>query len=518
MLCYKKSSQEGRMKTNKKVIIIGAGMTGLCAGSYLQMNGYNTEIFELHNLPGGLCTSWERKGYTFDGCLHWLLGSSPSDPFYYLWDELIDMKSLKFVDPEQQFRFVTKDGEELNMYSDLEKLREELLTKAPEDAAFINKFMNAAAKLRKFNMLVDKAMEVMSLGEKLKMILKMLPFMPIIMKYNKISVAELGNKCKSNLLREAFTHNELFNEFSFVGFLMSMVFFNKKSAGFPIGGSRPFALLFEKRYNGLGGKIHCSSRVTKINVENDFAVGIELDNGEKHSVDIVVSAADGFDTIYNMLEGNYTDKKIDARYKGRDKMLTPFPSLVYVSMGIAREIKELPHQVIFQIDEPILVDNEREHLSLNTTIYNFDPTLAPPGKTCVNVMFESFGFEYWTNLRENDRATYNEEKQKIADRVIQELEKKIGDIKDKVEVIDVATPATFNRYTNNWRGSYEGWMPAPGALMTTIKKELPGLNNLYMIGQWVEPGGGLPNTIRSGRNVAQIICKKDNKKFEVSNR
>ena len=47
------------------------------------------------------------------------------------------------------------------------------------------------------------------------------------------------------------------------------------------------------------------------------------------------------------------------------------------------------------------------------------------------------------------------------------------------------------------------------------KKELPGLNNLYMIGQWVEPGGGLPNTIRSARYVAQIICKKDNKEFEV---
>lgn len=216
-----------------------------------------------------------------------------------------------------------------------------------------------------------------------------------------------------------------------------------------------------------------------------------------------------------MLEGNYTDKKIDARYNGRDKMLTPFPSLVYVSLGIAREIKELPHQVIFQIDEPILVDNEREHSSLNTTIYSFDPILAPPGKTCENVMFESFGFEYWTNLRENDRAKYKEEKQKIADRVIQELEKKIGNIKDKVEVIDVANPATFNRYTNNWRGSYEGWLPGPGALMVTIKKELPGLNNLYMIGQWVEPGGGLPNTIRSGRNVAQIICKKDNKEFEV---
>ncbi len=66
-----------------------------------------------------------------------------------------------------------------------------VFTKAPEDTAFINKFMNTAVKLRKFNMPIDKAIEVMSLGEKLKMILKMLPFMPVIMKYNKISVRRI---------------------------------------------------------------------------------------------------------------------------------------------------------------------------------------------------------------------------------------------------------------------------------------------------------------------------------------
>jgi len=497
----------------KKIIIIGAGMTGLCAGSYLQMNGYDTEIFELNNQSGGLCTAWERKGYTFDGCVHWLAGSSPADPFYFLWDELIDIKSLKFVDPDMQFRFVTKGGEELNLYSDLDKLREELLKKAPEDSAFINKFIKSAVKLRKLEMPLEKAPEVMGIWDKIKMIVKILPLMPTVMKWGKVSVAELGSKCKNPLLREAFTHNELFSTFAFLGLLMSFVWFDKKTAGYPIGGSIPFARLFEKKYTDLGGKIHFSSRVTKILIKNGSVKGIQLDDGREYLADIVISAADGYDTIYNMLEGEYTDKKIDTRYQGKDKMLTPYPSLVYVSLGLSRELNDLPHQVIYQIEEPILVDDKRKHYALNTTIYNFDPNLAPEGKTCVSLMFESFGCEYWTKLRENDRKKYKEEKQKIADRVIEILEKKIGNIKEHVEVIDVATPATFKRYTNNWGGSYEGWLPAPGALMLNIKKELPGLKNFYMVGQWVEPGGGLPNTIRSGRNVAQIICKKDKKKF-----
>ncbi len=54
------------MKPNdKSIIIIGAGFAGLAAGIYGRMNGYNTRIFEMHNQPGGLCTSWKRNGRFF---------------------------------------------------------------------------------------------------------------------------------------------------------------------------------------------------------------------------------------------------------------------------------------------------------------------------------------------------------------------------------------------------------------------------------------------------------------------
>ena len=53
---------------NQSIIIIGAGLAGLSAGIYAQMNGYQSQIFEMHNLPGGLCTAWKRKEYIIDGC------------------------------------------------------------------------------------------------------------------------------------------------------------------------------------------------------------------------------------------------------------------------------------------------------------------------------------------------------------------------------------------------------------------------------------------------------------------
>ena len=43
----------------KSIIIIGAGIAGLSAGCYGQMNGYRTQIFEMHDELGGSCTSWQ---------------------------------------------------------------------------------------------------------------------------------------------------------------------------------------------------------------------------------------------------------------------------------------------------------------------------------------------------------------------------------------------------------------------------------------------------------------------------
>ena len=72
-------------------------------------------------------------------------------------------------------------------------------------------------------------------------------------------------------------------------------------------------------------------------------------------------------------------------------------------------------------------------------------------------------------------------------------------------MIDVATPATYIRYTGNWKGSTQGWAVDNPFKMGSIKKELPNLSNFYMVGQWVEPCGGLPIVLKSGRDIAQII-------------
>ena len=167
--------------------------------------------------------------------------------------------------------------------------------------------------------------------------------------------------------------------------------------------------------------------------------------------------------------------------------------------------------VIYPLDEPVTIaGQECRHIPVE--IYNFDPTLAPPGKTVVKVMLTS-DYAYWKNLKQ-DPGRYKAGKEKIADQVIALLDQRYPGLAGQVEMRDVATPITWERYTGNWRGSFEGWLITKKTLPPFhMSKTPPGLKDFYMAGQWVEPGGGVPTAAMSGRNVIQILCKRDRKSF-----
>ena len=71
---------------------------------------------------------------------------------------------------------------------------------------------------------------------------------------------------------------------------------------------------------------------------------------------------------------------------------------------------------------------------------------------------------------------------------------------------DVATPLTYWSVAHSWRGAFEGWAPTPDAVLTHPSKTLEGLKGLYMAGQWMEPGGGVPMAVLSGRQAVQLLC------------
>lgn len=491
----------------KSVSIVGAGIAGLSAGCYGQMNGFRTQIFERHDKPGGLCTSWKRQDYTIDGCLHWLVGSRPGTNFYRIWEELGAVQGRRMIDHEEFLRVERRGGKPFIVYCDIDRLERHMKELAPQDAPVIEDLTRAARTCAKYDLPVDKAPELYGTIDGSRFLIRMLPLLRLLSKWKKITVRDYAQRFSDPFLRDAFPLFADLPDFPMAGVLMILAWMHRKSAGYPVGGSLEFARSIERRYLDLGGTIHYRAPVAEIIVEHDTAVGIRLADGTEHRSDITISAADGHATIFDMLGGRYIDSKIRSYYDD----LPIFPPLIHVALGVNRSFAGMPSVVIYPLDEPVTIGGRaQDHLGVE--IGNFDPTLAPPGKTVLKVMFTA-DYTYWKTLRQ-DPERYQVEKEKIADEVIALLDQRYPGLAGQVEMRDVATPVTWERYTGNWQGSMEGWLMTKNTFPPfRMSRTLPGLKSFYMAGQWVEPGGGLPPAAMSGRNVIQIICKQDRKPF-----
>ena len=257
------------------------------------------------------------------------------------------------------------------------------------------------------------------------------------------------------------------------------------------------------------------ARVASILVEGGRAVGVRLADGEELRAGAVVSAADGHATIYDMLGGRFLGSVHRDVYEGG--VLPLFTSLLFIGVGVDDPFADLP-QIVTGIEMPMAAPLEvggRTYPRLHVRVHNFDRTLAPEGKTALTGILEA-DEAYWGPLRADDPERYRAEKQRVADAVVATLDARWPGTAAKVEMTDVSTPATLVRYTGNWRGSFEGWLPTPEWQLKEIPKTLPGLERFWMAGQWVAPGGGLPSGVMTARQVQQLICHADGVSFRTT--
>lgn len=497
-----------------KVTIIGGGISGLAMGCYMQQNGFETSIYEKHSIPGGLCSSWKRGEFTFDCCLHWILGSDDGSPFYKLWSKLLDMKSIEFVNHDVRVAIELKEncnkyGEKVfQLYTNIDRLEAYLLDLAPEDTSLIQSLIKLMRVIQKYELppMIDNIPQLQSMRKKMGMI-TYFPFLLQFLKWKNITNYSFARKLKNPFLKEAFELMFDGDDVNLLIMTMPLAFYDKKSAGYPIGGSALFAKRIADKYEALGGKIHYRKGVERIIVEDSVAKGVLLDDGTAVYADITISTADWHFTVFKALQGNFVNDKILEL--AALKKLEVYPSIMLVSLGVNRDFKEHSHFFRFPINHEYHSPDGTAYNRVETHIYHYDPTLAPKGKTIIVMSFYTRNADFWINLRKNDIVEYNRCKNDFASNMIQFLDEKIGGVKEAIEVIDVATPATYQRYTGNWKGSAQGWFPSKNLFASSpVTSNLPGLDRFYYTGHWSIPGGGLPSVIKSAHDLSQNLSLK----------
>lgn len=488
----------------KKILIVGAGVAGLSAGIHACRNGYDVELYEMHNLPGGLCAAWARKDYTFDGCIHWLIGSRSGSQFNRLWREVGALKETKIIDHEIFMTIEDGSGKSLNIYSDLDHLQTHLLEMAPEDEIPVKQMIDAAKTMSKVNMPLEKPDEFFRIWDIPVMMIKMMPLFKVLGRFSRITVAEFLAELKNPFLKEALAL-VLPIDYTMTSLVGTLASLHSSDAGFPEGGSLPFARSIEQCFLELGGRIHYNSKVKQILVRDNRVDGLLLDNGSEVQGDYVISAADLHSTLYDLLGGKYLTPRIKDSFAN----LSLYSS-AQVNLGLNTDLSSEAKKLVVRLDHPIDLGCGPNRYAYLTN-YSFDPTLAPTGKSVLAAMVYS-SYEYWGSPTSN-RERYREKKEQLADKLIKAAVKRFPTIKDKIEVVDVVTPLTYNRYTAVWKGAYMAWIVPPSAGRFNIPRTLPDLKSFYLAGQWVSPPAGLPGSMLTGRHVIQVICRKDKKRF-----
>ncbi|GGR59764.1 amine oxidase [Streptomyces eurythermus] len=536
-------ARDVRKRRRQTMIVIGGGLGGLSTGCYAQMNGYQSRIFEMHEIPGGCCTSWDKGDFTFDWCVSWLLGSGPGNEMHQIWLELgaLQGKQMRNFDVFNVVR--GRDGRAVYFYSDPDRLEAHLLDLSPTDAKPIRQFCRDLRKFRQCMAVYPflTPMGLMGRLERWRTLAAFVPYINVIRRSMTTLMTDYSARFTDPLLREAFNYilYEYHPAFPVLPFHFQLASHANATAGVPEGGSLGLSKSVEERYLRLGGRITYNAKVEEVLVENDRAAGVRLSDGREFRADIVVSACDGHTTMMRLLGGRYLNETYERLYtKTINEPGMLYPGYVTVFLGLDRP---------FPAGEPcstyLLGEEEAAEFigmgkpSMNVQFRSIHyPELSPQGSTVVFVSYFS-DTDVWRKLSQGPEQrsrmhkgeevhtlavrrgrAYYAAKRQVKRAVTEFLDRQFPGLAEAVVARDIGTPLTQVRYTGNYDGTIAGWLPFVESAETVeeeVKKNgpvAPGLANFYLAGVWSSIGG-LIRAAAAGRHVMQFICRDDGVEF-----
>ncbi len=503
----------GRVVSSHDVIVVGGGLGGLGAACQLALAGVNVLLLEKHNVPGGFATSFVRGRFEFEGALHELssVGTKENPGGMYRFFEEIGLipEKITFLQVPEIYRSVFLDGYDVTMPFGWEAYIEKLIAEFPAEAQGIRDYFAVCQA-------VGKGLDyVNSQGGKINP-------MAILAKHKwlaRVSGLTIGELIRRYLKdpRLIAVATQLWGYFGLppsqlnaVYFIAAMNSYLKRGAAFPRGRSHAFTSAIVKCFEALGGKARFNTLVNRILVENGKVSGVELLNGEIYRARAVISNVNPICTTLKMLPHDAVSEKEKRRVLAPEIGCSAFS----VYLGLNAPASKLG----FRCHENFI--NETYD---NDAIYQAYTDLKAPQSlvaACYNAVDSTISQENTTQLvlttLQNGKAwhsvapdQYHRVKDYIADQMIKMVEKTIcPNLRDYIEVAEVATPLTYYRYSKNMDGAIYGYrqgvLDSP-MLRLNSRGAIPGL---YNAGAWTNLGGGYEPCISSGR-MAAAMCLKD---------
>ncbi len=481
-------------ETHYDVVTIGAGIGGLVCANKLARAGLRVLLVEQHYMVGGYCSSFRRKGYTFDAATHFypLLGNPTTMTGKLLAELGVETGWVK-MDPVDTFHF--PDGSRFEVPAGFETYRAKLDAEFPHEKANLGRFFDAVRKTYLLGLLCYfKGRDPGRLGDWRDMTMRDALDRYLVDEKLKLLLTADCPHWGSPPKRTSFVFDSMLRLSYFLGNY------------YPEGGSQAFADELAYRFEKAGGHILISSRVDKILVRKGKACGVRLETtrGQLKGVrrigaGFVVSNADLLYTYLNLLDERHVAPEL------REEVLALKPTfpcyLCHLGLrGVSDEELEAAQGYYWNEWDPDLVGQGGLRCKVFApTLY--EPAMAPPGGQIV-IIQKVLDLDYH-NVK--DWAAH---KAGIEAYVLDHLKNVIPGIERKIVVTTSASARTSWRFTSNQVGAMLGWEMSPEQLGDGRPSIVGPVENLYLTGHWTRPGGGITPVIISAVHAAEAVVGK----------
>lgn len=475
-----------------KAIVIGAGISGLACANYLQRSGIQTLILEQAAAPGGVSTSWKRKGYNFEGGIHWLIGAIKEIPLHDIWVEtgaLQENNPVYFKDPI--YTLVDEKGQ-MPLHRDLHGL--ELTGWRDRLALAILKFHLKCfdgfhQPIKDIKGVKTKYPRPSSLWEYVKMggAAMITPFM--VMQ----SASFYAKRFKNPRIR-ALLGAVVEPSINALSLIYTLSTFTMGDSGYPKGGSLQMARNMAAHFEGLGGEIRYRTQVQEV-LRADAGWGVRVGE-ELLQADAVVISMDARSAIDKLFRTPIQDKWAQ---KMRSGLRTT--QCMFLGVGVKADLSAWPRSMQIVLPEPLHAAG-RTYNTLVVNNYADVNGYAPEGCSVVTCLLHGRTYPWWKAAKEE--GSYAAKKQEVMAAFLKAIGRVIPVIAEQADVTDVATPLTYERYCGTFEGSYmSDWPPFQPLYRAPYRYE----KGLYFTGQRTAYSGGLPPSAQSARLTAQYVCR-----------
>ncbi|MDE6618479.1 MAG: NAD(P)/FAD-dependent oxidoreductase [Clostridiales bacterium] len=480
----------------KTVNIVGGGISGLTAGVFLLKSGFNVNIYEKNNVAGGFCTSWQRGGVIIDGCLHWLIGTHSNSGLGRIWREIGGIKDGDIVKLDSFFK-VFYNNETLTFYNDFDKLECELnrVCVCDKDKEEVARFMDVLRYLGMFEIPSDIPPELIIEQPKPDF-----AFARKTISFMTRTLGDYAQRFETPIIRYALEHAPVNKRFCVLYFAETLSNLCSGNADLPRGGSSVAIRNVTERFKALGGKLITGAPVSEIIIEDGIAKGIKLESGQTVYGDYTVAACDIHHTYEKLLGNKYApnaffdDNSDKEKYSTYSYIIAAFKTNMDLH---SRDVAEIYHTEKFDL-------SGKECDVLSVRHYAYDESLTNDGYTVLQVFVDTDAADY-QRISGMSRSEYAEFKRRTGETLKCQLEKYYG-VNGDVELIDVITPRTYERYLNSYQGSFMTFPLGAKMAQPLYARRVDGIDKLYLANQWLMAPGGTPIAVMSGKFAAQLIA------------